>query len=176
MSLICCYLSYNISLCNTLSFSFLEMCRIIMAQNWIYCKTGSEHSACWVYEKESIATSCENFQIHWSSVSSFLPYFYCMSLVLVTVCKIPPLLSPPLHVSCTDTFHTRADVSCCTVWEKKHFSLGIRATDGENTTGSTKGVSIDNPLSQRLTHHTGLKLNPMELSFSKSGQMVVSII
>lgn len=59
---------------------------------------------------------------------------------------------------------------------KKHFSLVFRAADGENTTGRRKGVSIDNPLSQRLTHHTGLKLNLMELSCSKSGQMVVSVI
>lgn len=31
---------------------------------------------------------------------------------------VPPILSPPLHASCMATFHTGADVSCCTVWEK----------------------------------------------------------
>lgn len=48
------------------------------------------------------------------------------------------------------------------------------AADGENTTGRKKGVLIDNPLSQTLTHHTGLKLK-RALAFSKSGQMAASI-
>ena len=43
---------------------------------------------------------------------------YKSSQPFVHTFKIYTILPPPRCVSCTVTFHTTADVSCCAVWEK----------------------------------------------------------
>lgn len=59
--------------------------------------------------------------------------------------QIPPLLSPPLHVSCMATFHTGTDVSCCAVWEKDISLQEYEQQMARDRTGKKKkGVSLKN--------------------------------
>lgn len=71
--------------------------------------------------------------------------FFFFFAVISSRLRIPPLLSPPLHVSCMATFHTGTDVSCCAVWEKDISLQEYEQQMARNRTGKRKkGVSLKN--------------------------------